>query len=70
MSELRNLKSRIDELEGDLRERDDEVKALKQQDHAMANGAGGDDAETVKVRRDGRCVGLFFFWYPSLARFG
>ena len=31
MSELRNLKSRIDELESDLRERDDEVKVLKEQ---------------------------------------
>ena len=52
MSELRNLKSRIEELESDLRERDEEVKILKDQNlhhQSIANGAGGDDAEAVKV---------------------
>ena len=57
MAEFRNLKSRIEELESDLRERDDEVKVLKeqalqQQSNQMSNGAdssGGDNG--YKVRR-------------------
>ncbi len=47
MSELRNLKSRIEELESELRERDEEVRAIKQQQQAEGgggvNGAAGDD---------------------------
>jgi len=52
MGEFRNLKTRIEELESDLRDRDDEVKVLKeqalqQQSNQMSNGAdsgsGGDN---------------------------
>ncbi len=48
MSELRNLKSRIEELESELRERDEEVRAIKQQQQQAergggVNGAAGDD---------------------------
>jgi predicted RNase H-like nuclease (RuvC/YqgF family) len=61
MSELRDLKSRIEELESELRERDDEVKMLKEQSlqaahtNQMANGAdgggdGGGDNAAHKVR--------------------
>ena len=50
MSELQNFKSRIEELESDLRERDDEVKTLKDQNHqSIANGGGEDGGETLKV---------------------
>ena len=51
MTELRNLKSRIEELESDLRERDEEVKTLKDQAiNAGSNGVNGDDNEMSKVR--------------------
>ncbi|XP_059081206.1 homer protein homolog 2-like isoform X1 [Tigriopus californicus] len=55
MGELRNLKSRIDELEGDLRDRDEEVKVLKDQSmmqgQNQTNGGGGgsEDGETIKA---------------------
>ena len=50
MGELRNLKARIEELENDLRERDEEVKVLKEQQMQNGGGrAGGDDSEAVKV---------------------
>ena len=51
MTELRNLKTRIEELESDLRDRDEEVKSLKDQTMQgnVANGAGGDDSEAIKV---------------------
>lgn len=48
MSELRNLKSRIEELENDLRERDEEVKQMKEQQNATANGAGQDKDSVVR----------------------
>ena len=57
MSEFRNLKTRIEELETDLRDRDDEVKilkeqALQQQSNQMSNGAdsgsGGDNGYKVR----------------------
>ena len=57
MGEFRNLKTRIEELESDLRERDDEVKVLKeqalqQQSNQMSNGAdsgsGGDNGYKVR----------------------
>ena len=60
MAEFRNLKSRIEELESDLRERDDEVKVLKeqalqQQSNQMSNGGGADSSgggdNGYKVRR-------------------
>lgn len=61
MSELRNLKSRIDELESDLRERDEEVKVLKeqqqnatmqlQQHNNSQNGGDQADGDAVKVRQ-------------------
>lgn len=54
MGELRNLKSRIDELEGDLRDRDEEVKVLKDQGmiqgQNQTNGGTSEDGETIKVR--------------------
>ena len=57
MSEFRNLKTRIEELESDLRDRDDEVKilkeqALQQQSNQMSNGAdSGSGDNGYKVRR-------------------
>jgi hypothetical protein len=53
MTELRNLRGRINELESDLRDRDDEVKILKDQQaqhikHTM-NGSH-DDSEAIRVR--------------------
>ena len=57
MGEFRNLKTRIEELESDLRDRDDEVKVLKeqalqQQSNQMSNGAdsgsGGDNGDKVR----------------------
>ncbi len=53
MSELRNLKSRIEELESELRERDDEVKSLKEQ--SLQNGSNlsnGDGDPSVKAEND------------------
>eukprot|EP00095_Tigriopus_kingsejongensis_P007432 maker-scaffold443_size169656-snap-gene-0.11 protein:Tk07432 transcript:maker-scaffold443_size169656-snap-gene-0.11-mRNA-1 annotation:"homer protein 1" len=52
MGELRNLKSRIDELESDLRDRDEEVKVLKDQTmmHSQGqNGANGDEGDAIKA---------------------
>ena len=58
MGEFRNLKTRIEELESDLRDRDDEVKVLKeqalqQQSNQMSNGAdsgsGGDNGYKVRL---------------------
>ena len=65
MSELRNLKSRIEELETDLRERDEDIKVLKEQQHAThlqhiqqrQNGGGnGEDGEAAKVVLREYCV--------------
>ena len=53
MSELRNLKSRIEELETDLRERDEEVKVLKENANSGQQQTNGDhDSEVVKVTKD------------------
>jgi len=69
MSELRNLRGRINELESDLRDRDDEVKILKDQQaqhikHTM-NG-GHEDSESLRVRKltFQKLIKLYFFnWY-------
>ena len=62
VAELRNLKSRIEELEAELRERDEEVRAIKQDGSAAGtapaaaaaaattNGAGGADDKALAVR--------------------
>lgn len=49
MGELRNLKSRIEELETDLRERDEEVKVLKEQQQAAMQTNGDQDPDAIKV---------------------
>ncbi len=57
MSELRNLKSRIDELESELRERDEEVRALKQE-QGVNNGGGADEkglAVSIKLKSYFHC---------------
>lgn len=53
MTELRNLRGRINELESDVRDRDEEVKILKEQQaqhikHAM-NGSQ-ENSDTIRVR--------------------
>jgi hypothetical protein len=51
MTELRNLRGRINELESDLRERDDEVKILKEQQLKHSINGSQEDPETIRVRR-------------------
>ena len=50
MTELRNLRGRINELESDLRERDEEVKILKEQQLKLSINGSQDDSETIRVR--------------------
>ena len=47
MSELRNLKNRIEELESEIRERDEEVRVLKES--AQQRLINGDDTDSAKV---------------------
>ena len=47
LSELRNLKGRIEELESEIRERDEEVRVLKES--AQMKLINGEDNDTVKV---------------------
>ena len=52
MTELRNLRGRINELETDLRDRDEEVKLLKdQQAQQVKHSINGsqEDSETIRV---------------------
>lgn len=67
MSELRNLKSRIEELESDLRDRDEEVKLLKDQqqsqsDNSFTNGGSGEDGDSVKVSVTRHCHKMLFLY--------
>ena len=50
MTELRNLRGRINELESDLRERDEEVKILKEQQLKHSINGSQDESETIRVR--------------------
>ena len=45
VSELRSLKSRLEELESDLRDRDEQIGTLKEQNKSV----NGDDSDVVKV---------------------
>ena len=45
VSELRSLKSRLEELESDLRDRDEQIGTLKEQNKSI----NGDDSDVVKV---------------------
>ena len=47
LSELRNLKNRIEELESEIRERDEEVRVLKES--AQQRLINGDDTDSAKV---------------------
>jgi len=52
MTELRNLRGRINELESDIRDRDEEVKILKEQQaqhikHAMSESH--ENSDTIRV---------------------
>ena len=48
VSELRSLKARLEELESDLRDKDEEIRGLKEQGSSKTvNGA--DDTDGVKV---------------------
>ena len=50
MTELRNLRGRINELESDLRDRDEEVKLVKDQQFKLHTVNGSqDESETVRV---------------------
>ena len=49
MTELRNLRGRINELESELRDRDDEVKILKEQQVKHIINGGQDESETIRV---------------------
>ena len=47
VSELRSLKARLEELESDLKDRDEEIRSLKEQSgHKAVNG---DEPDIVKV---------------------
>ena len=46
VSELRSLKSRLEELESDLRDRDEQIGTLKEQSKSV----NGDDSDVGKVR--------------------
>ena len=48
VSELRSLKSRLEELESDLRDRDEEIGSLKDQTTQLKS-VNGDDSDIVKV---------------------
>merc|ERR1711990_110332 len=47
LSELRNLKSRIEELESDLKDRDEEIKSLKDTSSQL-KAVNGEDSDIVK----------------------
>jgi hypothetical protein len=49
MTELRNLRGRINELETDLRDRDEEVKLLKEQQLKHSMNGTQEDSETIRV---------------------
>jgi hypothetical protein len=49
MTELRNLRGRINELETDLRDRDEEVKLLKEQQLKHGMNGTQEDSETIRV---------------------
>ena len=49
VSELRSLKARLEELESDLRDRDEEIRNLKSEENQQ-KAVNGDDSEIVKVR--------------------
>ena len=56
LSELRSLKARIEELESEIKEKDEEVKTLKESSsQKLTNGGTEDSSEAVKVS-------LFFCW--------
>lgn len=48
VSELRSLKARLEELESDLRDRDEEIRTLKEQTNQLKS-VNGDDSDAVKV---------------------
>ena len=56
VSELRSLKARLEELESDLRDRDEEIRNLKSEENQQ-KAVNGDDSEIVKVR-SGFCCGI------------
>ena len=49
VSELRCLKARLEELESDLRDRDEEIRNLKSEGNQQ-KAVNGDDSEVVKVQ--------------------
>ena len=50
LSELRSLKARIEELESEIKEKDEEVKTLKESSsQKLTNGGTEDSSEAVKV---------------------
>ena len=57
LSELRSLKARIEELESEIKEKDEEVKTLKESSsQKLTNGGTEDSSEAVKVS-------LFSCWF-------
>jgi hypothetical protein len=69
MTELRNLRGRINELETDLRDRDEEVKLLKdQQAQQVKHSLNGsqEDSETIRVRIWSEVFLLLLSMYPAL----
>ena len=48
VSELRGLKSRLEELESDLKDRDEEIKSLKDTSSQL-KAVNGEDSDIVKV---------------------
>ena len=59
MSELRSLKARIEELESEIKEKDEEVKTLKESSsQKLTNGGTEDSSEAVKVSLSKFFVGL------------
>ena len=49
MTELRNLRGRINELETDLRDRDEEVKLLKEQQLKHSINGTQEDSDAIRV---------------------
>ena len=56
VSELRSLKSRLEELESDLRDRDEQIGTLKEQNKSV----NGDDSDVVKVS-----IMIYFEYYSN-----
>ena len=50
VSELRSLKARLEELESDLRDRDEEIRNLKTEGNQQ-KAVNGEDSDIVKVKK-------------------